>query len=149
MGGRVIFPHVHNIGSRWRWMISFIPQPLYSVGSRACLNAVVKRKIAASPWIELRFSGRQARSLVIMLLSIADSVMVLQRNFNSQYPFGCSVFTECPPPSGHYRITSYGSRNYFPRAFLRNKANVSAYIIKGDVLGYVLVGDNSGHSIPH
>jgi hypothetical protein len=51
-------PRIHDLGTRWRWVVSFTPRPLYLrergpgthwiggwVGPRAILDAVVKRKI--------------------------------------------------------------------------------------------------------
>jgi hypothetical protein len=57
-GSGRIGPHILNLGTRWRWMVSFTPWPLYHrerapgthwiggwVWPRAVLDAVVKRKI--------------------------------------------------------------------------------------------------------
>jgi hypothetical protein len=58
LGSGDIAPHILDLGTKWRWVVSFTPPPLYPqgkgpgthwiggwVGSRAVLNAVVKRKI--------------------------------------------------------------------------------------------------------
>jgi hypothetical protein len=52
-GSGDIAPRIFDLGTRWRRVVSFTPRPLYPhgnnlpypVGSRAGLNAVVKRKI--------------------------------------------------------------------------------------------------------
>jgi hypothetical protein len=60
-GSGGIAPRILNLGTRWRWVVSFTPRPLYPrerapgtdwiggwVGPRAVLDAVVKRKIPSS-----------------------------------------------------------------------------------------------------
>jgi hypothetical protein len=57
-GSGGVAPRILDLGTRWRWVVSFTPQPLYPqgkspgthwiggwVGPRAVLDAVVKRKI--------------------------------------------------------------------------------------------------------
>jgi hypothetical protein len=57
-GSGGISPRILDLGTRWRWVVSFTSQPLYPqgkspgthlledlVGSRAVLDAVVKKKI--------------------------------------------------------------------------------------------------------
>jgi hypothetical protein len=49
MGGEDIAPRILNLGTRWRWMVSFTPRPLYPQGN--------------SPWYPLdrRQGGPQSR----------------------------------------------------------------------------------------
>jgi hypothetical protein len=62
-------PHILDLGTKWRWVVSFTPRPLYPLGKsawhpldrRLCepqslLDAVVKRKIPSpcrdsNPWV--------------------------------------------------------------------------------------------------
>jgi hypothetical protein len=59
-GSRCITPHILDLITRWRWVVSFTPRPLYPqgkssgthwigdwVGPRAVLDTVVKRKISS------------------------------------------------------------------------------------------------------
>jgi len=78
MGSGDIAPRILNLGARWRWLVSFTPQPLYPreknagtywiedwVGSGAGLDAVAKGKIPnPSRESNLHHSDSPARSLV-------------------------------------------------------------------------------------
>jgi len=59
-GVEILEPHILNLGTRWRWVVSFTPWPLYSLGKspryplgrRLCgqqspCSRVAKRKISA------------------------------------------------------------------------------------------------------
>jgi hypothetical protein len=50
LGSGGIAPHIHDLGTRWRWVVSFTPLPLYPQGN--------------SPWypLERRLGGPQSRS---------------------------------------------------------------------------------------
>jgi hypothetical protein len=51
-GSGCIAPRILDLNTRWRWVVSFMPRPLYlrdwiggGMGPRAGLDTVVKRKI--------------------------------------------------------------------------------------------------------
>jgi hypothetical protein len=65
-GGGCIYPHF-DLGTSWRWVVSFTPRPLYPRGKspgthwmgcwvdpRAGLDDLEKRKFLTLPWLELR-----------------------------------------------------------------------------------------------
>jgi hypothetical protein len=69
------FVSVLDLGTSWRWVVSFMPWPLYPrekirgthwiavlVDLRACMDDVEKRKFLTLPGLELRLFGRSARS---------------------------------------------------------------------------------------
>jgi len=45
-----IAPHILNLGSRWRWVVSFTPRPLYSRRKSSCHS------------LDRRLGGPQSRS---------------------------------------------------------------------------------------
>jgi hypothetical protein len=72
MGSGCIDPHFLDLGTSWRWVVSFTTQPLYPRGKSprfpldrklsAGLNDVEKRKFLTLPGLELRLLGRPARN---------------------------------------------------------------------------------------
>jgi hypothetical protein len=75
MGSGCIAPNFLDLGTSWRWVFSFMPQSLYprertpsthciggSVGPRAGLNDMEKRKFLTLPGLELRPLDRPVRS---------------------------------------------------------------------------------------
>jgi hypothetical protein len=73
-GGGISVPRILDLGTKWRWVVSFTPRPLYPgqrapgthwigwVGPRAGLDDVEKRKFLTLPGLELRPICRPARS---------------------------------------------------------------------------------------
>jgi hypothetical protein len=87
-GSGGIAPHILNLGARWRWVVSFTHQPLYSlwktpgihwrggwVVPKASLETVVKRKIL-NPCQELN-PGCPACSQTLHQLSYHGSISFL------------------------------------------------------------------------
>jgi hypothetical protein len=85
-GSRFIDRSFLDLGTSWRWVVSFTPRPLNPqgkapsahwiggwVGPRACLDAVERRKFLPLPELELRPPGFQARSQSLYPLSYPDS----------------------------------------------------------------------------
>jgi hypothetical protein len=75
MGSRCIDPLFHNLGTSWKWVVSFMPRPLYPreralgthcirgwVDPRAGLNDIEKWKFLTLPGLQLWPLGRPARS---------------------------------------------------------------------------------------
>jgi hypothetical protein len=72
---RCIDPHFLDLGTSWRWTVSFTPRPLYPRGKspgahwigswvnpRACVDDLEKRKFLTLSRLKLRPLGRPARS---------------------------------------------------------------------------------------
>jgi len=66
-GSESIAPHILNLGTRWRWVVIFMPQPLYPWGKSpwypldrklgglgASLDMVVERKIPSLPLLGIK-----------------------------------------------------------------------------------------------
>jgi hypothetical protein len=108
-----------GIGARWRWMVSFTPQPLYSrgrrpgtlsigglVGPTAALDAVEYIKITFS--YRKSNNGRQARSPSLNWLSypgprhfthlkhfVSARFAIVFRQFQVTIATNCQVFARC------------------------------------------------------
>jgi hypothetical protein len=83
MGNWCRDPSFHDLGTSWRWVISFTPgerapNPLWIVdwvGSRASLDDTEKGKFLTIPGLQLRFLGRPARSQSLYRLHYPGSVI--------------------------------------------------------------------------
>jgi hypothetical protein len=93
MGSGCTDPHSLDLGTSWRWVISFTPLLLYPRGKspgthwiggcvdpRVGLDAVEKRRFLILPGPELRPLGRPARSqslsrLIVLLLLISSLLL--------------------------------------------------------------------------
>jgi hypothetical protein len=74
-GSGCIDPHFLELGSNWRWVVSFTSQPLYPRGKspRARLDDVEKRKFLTLPGLELRLLGCPVRSQSLYRLRYSGS----------------------------------------------------------------------------
>jgi hypothetical protein len=93
-GGGCIDAHFLHLGTSWRWVVSFTPQPLYPrerapvthwiggwVDPRAGVDGFEKRKLLPPPGLELRPLGRPARSqLLYRLLYPGSSCIYILSN---------------------------------------------------------------------
>jgi hypothetical protein len=81
MGSDCIDPRILDLGTSWRWVVSFTPRPLYLrrkspgthwvggwVGPGTGLDGVERRKILPLPGLELRPLGRLARGQLLYRL---------------------------------------------------------------------------------
>jgi hypothetical protein len=86
MGQWIYSSTILDLGTRWRWLVSFMPLPLWPRGKspgthwkggwgvpRGGLDAVKKRKFLILPGLELRPLGRPARSQSLYRLSYPGS----------------------------------------------------------------------------
>jgi hypothetical protein len=86
MGGGCIDPHFLDLGTSWKWVVSFTPRPFYPrekspgahwtggwVDPRAGLDDVEKRKFLTLPELELRPLDRPARNQSLYRLSYPGS----------------------------------------------------------------------------
>jgi hypothetical protein len=105
-GSGCIDPHFLDIGTTWRWVVSFTPRPLYPgerapgtryirgwVDPRTGLDDVEKRKFLTLPRLELRPLGRRARSQSLYRLSYPGDGSVTVTTWKYSYIMstgGCS-----------------------------------------------------------
>jgi hypothetical protein len=97
-GSGCIDPHFFDLGTSWRWVVSFTPLPLYPRGKspppstnwiggwvdpRADLDDVEERKFLTLPWLELQPLGLPARS---------QSLYRLRYPGSSTFPFSFKNF---------------------------------------------------------
>jgi hypothetical protein len=80
-----IAPHILNLGTGWRWVVSFMPLPLYTrrkapdthwiegwVGPRAGLD-IMERNLLRLPGIGTQFPSRSVRGQLLYRLSYLGS----------------------------------------------------------------------------
>jgi hypothetical protein len=83
--GGCIDSHFLDLGTSWRWVVSFTAQPLYprGMGPRAGLGDVEKRKFLTLPGLELRPFGNPARSQSLYRLRSSVSIVSVYTALNS------------------------------------------------------------------
>jgi hypothetical protein len=80
-GSGHIDPHFLDLGTSWRWVVSFTPLPVYPrgksprypLGPRTGLNDIERRKFLTLPGLQLRSLRRPARSQSLYLLRYPGS----------------------------------------------------------------------------
>jgi hypothetical protein len=74
-GSGCVYPRILDLGTRWRWVVSFTPRPLYPLDSRwgwapePAWTTWRREKISPSPALELRPLHRPTRNQSLYRLS--------------------------------------------------------------------------------
>jgi hypothetical protein len=108
-GSGCIDPHFLDLGTSWRWVVSFTPLSLYPregapctywiggwMGPRAGLDDLEKRKFLTLPGLELRPLDRPARSQSLYRLRSPSS---WKNRSTRRKPAPAPI---CPPQIAHY-----------------------------------------------
>jgi hypothetical protein len=103
-GRGCIAPHILDLGITWRWVVSFIPRPLYSqgkstwVGSRAGLDAVVGRKISRNPKFHYRLQKNPQLDPTLRQVNSVAPPYPFPQNPPYHFPpiFACFAYSLCP-----------------------------------------------------
>jgi hypothetical protein len=111
-GNGGIAPRILNLGTRWKWVVSFMPRPHYPrrkspvihwiggwVGPRAGLGAVAKREKFHYWLCRESNAGRPARSLVSVLTELLRFLYIPIRRWNMRIDtrLPSQVFILCTP----------------------------------------------------
>jgi hypothetical protein len=131
---------IHDLGTRWVWMVSVTPRQHFNpgegipgthctedcVGLRAGLDTEARWKIILPlPGIQLRSPGRPPRSQTLYRLSYSGSPPLTERVHNVLYAGGGCLWWACEADEGHHTfLVRLANTEHLQAVLLRLQRNL-------------------------